>query len=272
VSLAIAFKGPEGIVLAADSRVTLAGQMPDGEVFTSHFDNATKLLSVQGQKYVGIVTYGAGGIGLTEPRTAHGFIPEFEAELAAKHQARAKVEDVAQALGEFFAEQWKHGGMAPAGTPGQQPMVFLVAGYDDGEAYGRVYEVIVPDAPAPIEKNPNPGEFGLTFGGQHELVSRIMAGVDPQAVELAKDALELTDEQGDTLLQRWAPELAIRIPYQFLPLQDCVDLATFLVYMTSTVQSWTVGIRGVGGAVDVATITRTEGFRAIQQKKIEAWG
>ena len=99
----------------------------------------------------------------------------------------------------------------------------------------------------------------------------MMGQVDPRAAELAKDVLELTDDQVDALVQRWAPELAIRIPYQFLPLQDCVDLATFLVYMTSTVQGWTVGIRGVGGAVDVATITRTEGFQAVQQKKIEAW-
>jgi hypothetical protein len=38
--------------------------------------------------------------------------------------------------------------------------------------------------------------------------------------------------------------------------------------MTSVVQGWTIGIRGVGGAVDVATITRTEGFQAIQQKQI----
>jgi hypothetical protein len=27
-------------------------------------------------------------------------------------------------------------------------------------------------------------------------------------------------------------------------------------------------VRGVGGAIDVATITRTDGFRAIQEKQI----
>ena len=59
----------------------------------------------------------------------------------------------------------------PADTPGLQPMVFLVAGYDEGESYGRVYEVVIPTAPGPAEKQPNPGEFGLTFGGQHELVA-----------------------------------------------------------------------------------------------------
>jgi hypothetical protein len=58
------------------------------------------------------------------------------------------------------------------------------------------------------------------------------------------------------------------IPYQFLPLQDCVDLAIFLIKTTATLQRWTTDVRGVGGATDVATITRTEGFRAIQEKRI----
>jgi hypothetical protein len=42
--------------------------------------------------------------------------------------------------------------------------------------------------------------------------------------------------------------------------------------MTSMVQGWTVGVvRGVGGDVDVATITRTDGFKAVKQKTIEPW-
>jgi hypothetical protein len=115
------------------------------------------------------------------------------------------------------------------------------------------------------------GEFGVTFGGQAELVARLLGGVDPQAAELARGALDLNEQQVIDLIQKWSTELNLRIPYQFLPLQDCVDLATFLVYMTSATQAWTVGVRGVGGAVDVATITRIEGFQAVEQKKIEAW-
>ncbi len=47
MSLGIAFKGPEGIVLAADSRVTLTTQMTNGkqtQIIASTFDNGTKLL------------------------------------------------------------------------------------------------------------------------------------------------------------------------------------------------------------------------------------
>ena len=57
MSLGIAFKGPEGIILAADSRVTLMAQLAGQNIaIPSTFDNATKLLRVEGQKYVGAVT------------------------------------------------------------------------------------------------------------------------------------------------------------------------------------------------------------------------
>lgn len=78
MSLGIAFKGPEGIVLAADSRVTLNMEVPQGTeklIIPATFDNATKLLRFQNHNYVGAVTYGAGAIGTKEPRTAHSFLP-----------------------------------------------------------------------------------------------------------------------------------------------------------------------------------------------------
>ena len=87
MSLGIVFKGPEGIVLAADSRVTLHARILDPqdpkkiEEIASYYDNATKLLYVNKQPFIGVVTYGVGAIGQKEPRTAHSYIPEFQDEI-----------------------------------------------------------------------------------------------------------------------------------------------------------------------------------------------
>ena len=76
MSLGVGIKGPEGIVLAADSRVTLEASRPGGPVIPVNYDNATKLLSFsKPHNHVGVVTYGAAVIG---QRTAHSFVPEFE--------------------------------------------------------------------------------------------------------------------------------------------------------------------------------------------------
>lgn len=263
MSLGIAFKGPEGIVLAADSRVTLTAQQ-DGTnaVFPAYYDNATKLLRVRGQDFVGAVTYGVGALGATQPRTAHSYIPEFEQELSA--EKRLSVEDFAAKLGEFFLRQWKN--TMPANTPANDVMMFLVGGFDKDSAYGRVFQVVIPADPTPKEFNPD--DFGITWGGQMEAVGRLMHGFDPQLESLINTQVHLNAAQMKNLRQKVLPALALPIPYQFLPLQDCVDLSIFLVKATATIQKWMLGVRGVGGAIDVATITRTEGFEAIQEKRI----
>jgi len=266
MSLGIAFKGPEGIVLAADSRVTLTAEMErdDGRMMLpSTFDNATKLLQIIGQKHIGAVTYGLGAIGQQEPRTAHSFLPEFEDEISRLGDVRLAVEDFATRLGDFFARQWKE--KMPEDYAGPD-MVFLVGGFDEGAPYGRVYKIGIPSSPAPQEQSAR--EFGVTWGGQLEYTSRLIKGFDPKLPSIVQAFLELTDEQKSALEEHLEGVLSSRIPYPFLPLQDCVDLSIFLIRTTMEIQTWMVGVRGVGGAIDVATITRTEGFRPVQLKAI----
>lgn len=268
MSLGIAFKGPEGIVLAADSRVTLNIQSTSGavvQVTSSYFDNATKMLTFPSQPFIGAVTYGLGALGTNEPRTAHSYLAEFENAIAGRE--RMKVGDLAAELGAFFLAQFT--AVMPKGWSGGD-LVFLVAGYDDGEDYGRVYRVTIPSAPAPDEQQI--GEFGITWGGQMEIVARLLNGFDLQVLEVSKKALKLSTAQVTTMRDALRQAVAAQIPYQFLPLQDCVDLSIFLIRTTAELQSWQVGIRGVGGAIDVATITRTEGLREVQRKQVVGEG
>ncbi|MGD0267373.1 MAG: hypothetical protein ABSD47_20875 [Candidatus Methylomirabilota bacterium] len=275
MSLGIAFKGPEGIVLAADSRVTLMAitqgnpavpGLPQQVVLPATFDNATKLLQITSQPYVGAVTYGAGAMGQREPRTASSFLPEFDRELTKDQPARLTVEDFAKRLGDFFMRQWTASGMPDKVPPGND-MVFLVGGYDPDAAYGRIFEIFVPNKPVPNEMIA--GQFGAAWGGQREITDRIIQGFDPQLPAMVQDILKIPPEQRDpTLENQLKAKLSVPIPWQFLPLQDCVDLSIFLVKTTVTLQKWLVAIRGVGGMVDVATITRTEGFKPVQQKQI----
>jgi hypothetical protein len=272
MSLGVAFKGPEGIVLAADSRVTLQAQIqsPQGMMLLpSTFDNATKLLKVNGQDHVGAVTYGVGAIGQQEPRTAHSFLPEFEASLPSGQ--RLSVHDFAVRLSDFFLAQWTDAHMPNPVQPGQD-MVFLVGGYDEGSAYGTVYEIFVPSKPQPREVIPT-GQFGAVWGGMHQIAMRLLNGFDPMTLKVVRDFLHVPVQpaqqaQPDPLEIELKTKLSAKIPWAFLPLQDCVDLTIFVLRATITLQKWIIDVRGVGGAIDVATITRTGGFKFVQQKKI----
>lgn len=112
-----------------------------------------------------------------------------------------------------------------------------------------------------------PGAFGITWGGQREIVDRLINGFDHRLLRILQTDLKLTSEQ----MKKLAPklkQLEMPLPLPAMALQDCVDLAIFFIRTTISAQKLTVGIRGCGGPIDVAIITRRKGLRFIQEKKI----
>jgi hypothetical protein len=195
-------------------------------------------------------------------------MPEFDSEIGKTGAGRMTVTDFAKRLSDFFLKQWNAAKMP---VNGAEDMIFLVAGYDDeNAAYGRIYEVRVPSKPVPEELIA--GQFGATWGGQREVTDRMLAGFDPQLPMLVQEHLNVPANErqaaADALAVFLKTKLTSPIPWQFLPLQDCIDLSICLLRTTITLQKWIVGIRGVGGAIDLATITRIDGFNPVQQKKI----
>lgn len=273
MSLGIAFKGPEGIVLAADSRVTLNAVREEknekGEriqiLLPSTFDNATKLLEIRDYKNVGVVTYGLGVLGHREPRTPHSFVSELEEYLREKEVSPSSVADFADALANFFEGQWTK--LMPKNYSGID-LTFLVGGYDKEAVYGKVFEINIPSHPKPKEWHAGEGVFGPVWGGQLEITNRLIHGFDPRLPSVLQEYLKLSDDQANEIVNHLRARLQFRIPYQFLSLQDCIDLSTFLIRTTINFQNFLVGVRGVGGDIDVAIITRTKGFEPIQLKKV----
>jgi hypothetical protein len=260
MSLGMIIKGPEGLVLAAESRITLnATNRETGEKISVSYDNAQKVFSFSGpHTHVGAVTYGAGGIG---DRSAFSYITELESSLSGT--TRLTVDEFALRLSDFYSGQWKS--IMPPDSKGQ-PMTFVVGGYNEGEPYGRVYEFEIPRAPKPVERT-SLQDFGITWGGQHEIMDRLLAGYDLRAVDVVKQALSLTDDQVKKLVEALT-KFQMPLPIKYLPLQDCVDLAILFIRTTIGAQRLTVGIRGVGGPIDIATITRTHGFQWVQRKTV----
>ena len=263
MSLGVFVKGPEGVVLAADTRVTLRAQAPNMQspLFVN-FDNATKLLSFGSpHDYVGAVTYGDATIG---QRTAHGFLPELEPTLGDK---RLTVLGYAKKISEFFQKRWTEANGKPSNVQPGGGMNFIVGGYDKDQPYGEVFIFNIPTSPDPQPRNEG-SNFGMTWGGQLEIASRLIHGYDPNLLRIVKDQLTVSDEKIDELRKGILTQLEYRIPYDMLPLQDCIDLAAFLIRTTITAQNLAVAMRGVGGSIEVATITRTESLKWIQKKDL----
>lgn len=262
MSLGIVVKGPSGIVLAADSRVTLTAQPAAGAPFHVNLDNASKLLTF-GQNphhFVAAVTYGQAVIPAIE-RTAESFLPEFQATLAPQ---RVAVADFASSLSAFYMSQWPDNGSYQG-----EPMLFQVAGFDAGQPYGRVFQFALPYAAAPTELHTAPPGFGASWGGQTEIVDRIYKGYQAGLVGRIAEAMALDPAQRAQLQQVLDGE-QLSIPLGVMALQDCVNLAETLIRTTIAMQQLAVVLRGVGGPIDIVTITRTGGVQPIRLKEVAA--
>lgn len=269
MSLGVIIKGPEGLVLAADSRVTVFGQAqgPMGPVpLPVTFDNATKILNFQPtgpHVYVGAVTYGAAVIGL---RSAHSFLPELDVELQKTYPERTTVANYASFISDFFLRAWK--AVMPSEYHGPA-MTFLIGGYDVDQPYGTVYLVDIPNGPTPQLRKPNDPGFGIDWGGQMEITNRIIKGFDPQLPEVIARGLGLSTEDQAKLMGVLSA-FELKIPYPVLPLQDCVNLGAFLIETTMTAQALSLGIRGVGGMIEVAVIKRTQPLEFVKRKTLHS--
>lgn len=259
MSLGIVIKSPSGLVLAADSRVTLtATDTRTGERFPVNYDNATKLLHFSSPNtHVAAVTYGQALIPHDE-RTAASYVPEFESTLPPE---RLNAADFAKRFARFMGEQWsKH-----APDYDGPPMVFLLGGFDPEDPYGRVFEFRVPGEPEPTEHHGD--GFGARWGGQVDIASRLVNGFRDSLPPRIAEALSLDADQRDRLDKEFEAEATV-LPFGLLPLQDCVDLAVLLMRTTIGMQRLAVTHRGVGGPIDVVTITRTEGVKLVRFKEV----
>ncbi len=263
LSLGIVIKAPEGIVLAAESRVTLTTKNNAGEKIHVNFDNATKVLSFNNYENIGAVTYGQAAIGF---RTVQSFIPEFESYLESKANGKLSVVDFAKELSAFFLKQWTTSMPADYNGPN---MVIIVAGFDDNEAYGKVFIMEIPKKPNPIENNPTIDgkvQFGITWGGQREIVDRLLLGYDLRLFQILKDSNIAPEKINE--IQSKLKTIGLQTPVQFMPIQDCINLALLFIRTTIETQELTVGLRGCGGPIDVAIITKENHLKFVQQKEI----
>lgn len=250
--------------MAGESRLFVTGTVQTAagpQSVLVNYDNATKLFSLGAEhSYVGVVTYGLGTMG---SRSAFSFIPEFGNSLP--EGQRLPVGEFAGRMAEFYLEQWRRTMPSDFSGPG---MTFIVAGFNEGEPYGRLFLFEIPGQPIPSERNPDQdgeAQFGITWGGQREFVDRLLRGYDTRVLDILRRELA---PEAVAQIEREFDRMGMNLPLGIMPLQDCIDTAILFLRTTIDAQRLTLGVRGCGGAIDIATITRPEGFRFVQQKRI----
>jgi hypothetical protein len=215
----------EGIVMASDSRLSLNNTSVEGDkniinVSVAQSDANYKTFIAPGN--IGISTYGRADIGGIP---IAGFIETFiQAELQDKN---ITVDQIPDKLLTYFNKI-----KPPPST------WFHVAGY---MLNGKVYEQrvwVVDVEKKTVINNCKPGEQGASWGGEADILSRLIMPV----AEL--------DDKGQ--IKNKLPHF--EIPWQFFTLQDAIDFAVFAIRSTIEAIRFQLRAKTVGGPIDVLII------------------
>ena len=260
MTIAVALKVRDGIVLAADSATTLAS--PSG--IENIYNRANKVVNLQKGMPIGFMTWGVGGFGQA---SIEMLAKDFRAEEWHAHFATGyTVEAVATAVSEYL--QPLAADTIPLLEPQQRLFGLLVAGHSQAQHLGEAWVVQVDETGTwsdPVEALP--GETGIVWYGQPQWIQRLILGVDAQGLATALvDDLGIPEDQ----LQHAFDAVRARSEASFInpamPIQDAIKLAEFLVDMTKRATEFARGPLTVGGPTEVAAITKHEGFKWVERK------
>jgi hypothetical protein len=273
VTIAISIKITDGLILASDSASTVSGQGADGQLQVLNvYNNAVKIFNLRKGLPIGAVTWGAGSIGAASISTIIKDLrrrfagddpdhPEWELK-----PESYKVLDVALRLKEFVFDELYAPTMAQ--FKNQKPSLgFIVGGYSAGAALAEEYKIDVEDG---VCNGPQilrgPPQLGVTWAGEPEALNRLILGVSGSLGRVLEEALNIEPSKVPSSMAEIHSRLQAPVIIPGMPLQDAIDLAEFMVDTTIRFSRFVPGPPTVGGPIEIAAISKHEGFRWIKRK------
>lgn len=277
MSIGIIIQVHDGIVLAADSASTLmlttAPAVGTGQPVTLNvYNNANKIVNLFKGEPIGCVAYGAGSIGSASIST---LLKDFRAKLSAGKLAPLEkdsytMQRVAVSLTEFLTDRMEE--LQPSTPNVRKPdLGVLLGGYstdpDGGHcSLGESWMIQFANGAAkPPNQLRKPDEVGITWGGEGDAVSRIVLGFSEALPGVLESAVKQPEavQQLITLFRNTLPAPIVFAP---MPIQDAIDLAEWLVHSAIMFSRFKPGVPSVGGPIEIAAITKHEGFKWIRRK------
>lgn len=274
MSIAVLIGVHDGLVLAADSASTLVFNAPQGGIMTSNvYDNANKIFNLIKGRSLGCATFGSGSIGSASIGT---LIKDFRVKLSVKDPKENefkfdiknyRMEQVVESLAGFLGKECQK--LKPPELTAIN-IGFLVGGYSSGESLGESWAVEikqgVPGTPTKLREKDQPG---VNWGGQGEALQRLVLGFSPGIFQVLGNVSQPT-KTPQTVMQELGMLLTanLQAPLVFapMPIQDAIDLGRFLVHSAIMFSRFLPGPQVVGGPIEIAAITKHEGFKWISRK------
>ncbi len=272
MTIAISLKVHEGVVLAADSASTLVARTPTGQAGVINvYNNANKIFNLLKGLPIGAATWGIGAIGESSMGTLMKDLRQRFSGEDVSHPGwkldpkRYAIEDVAERLREFVFEE--HYVPAFRDWPEKPQLGFYITGYSPGVPLAEEYQIDIVqgecEPPRLIRELP---ETGVTWSGVTEPVTRLVLGFSERLPEVLVANFGLPADSIQQTVQIMRDQLNQQLVQASMPLKDAIDLAAFLANVAISYSAFAPGAPVIGGPLEIASISKHEGFRWIQRK------
>lgn len=276
MTIAVAIKVHDGLVLAADSASSLVAWGQSGPIpaIANVYNNANKIFNLRKGLPIGAVTWGAGSIGPASISTLakdlrrrfSGDDPDHDG-WRLDHESY-QLSDVAERVREFMYEE--HYATRYSGEDNCPPLSFLVGGYSAGKSLAESYHIEMGQdctcsAPQVVSTSDD-AEAQVFWDGQPEAIQRLLAGYGTGLPYVLRDELGVPTDQIGPAMDVIENSLTEALVNAAMPIQDAIDLAEFLVNLTIGYSRFSPGAPTVGGPVEVAAITKHEHFKWVYRK------
>lgn len=262
MTIAISVKVNDGVVFASDSATTM---VDGGQRIINVYDNGNKIFNLRKGLPIGALTWGQGNFGCSSIAT---LAKDFR-ELATKNgderidPQNYSILEVAEKFVRFLYEQ--HYEPAFRDVANKPITGFLIGGYSSGRPLAEVYLANFDGNGLPALEARHPDEqSGMSWFGQPQAVHRLMLGYAMELPALL-DKAGLDGETKSRVLGL-LPILQEQMVVPAMPIKDAIDLADFMADMTARYVRFNPGAQTVGGPIEIAAITKHEGFKWVKRK------
>lgn len=267
MTVIVTVKINDGIVLACDSATTFSN---DAGVPIKIYNNANKAFNLIKGLPIGGLTCGAGGIGDASISTItkdlrRRLSGEDEAHLDWKLPSDYTMQLVAERVRHFLFEELfaeAYGDQSPDGFL----LSYKVCGYSAGAPLPELWDVrIVNGVCGAPQLLRGQSDCGTNWDGELDALSRLLLGVGVKFRDLLIEE-GLPEKDADEVAKKVRSKLEAPVVLGAMPIQDAIELAKFMVQTTIGFMRFNLGAETVGGPIEIAAITKHEGFKWIDRK------
>lgn len=261
MTIAINAKIHEGVVLASDSATTLINQ--HGGV-VNVYEHANKIFNLYKGLPIGAITYGLGNIGHASIAT---LAKDFRCDLENKiDPENYELKDIAEMFSDFISEKYEKV-FEKAPIPNRPILGFIIAGYSSESDLPEEYKITFPQQVKPNSIR-QPDEVGLTWNGEIEPLTRLILGHGGHLQHSVQKAINHFKSENDAgqFIQILKQDSQVSLISPGMPLQDVIYLSEYLVETAIKFAKYRPGAQTVGGPIEIAVISKHEGFKWIKRK------